>query len=214
MKFLNFLLKYSIVFLVTFGVTCLLGLGVASYYVINHLQAAPKNSDHNLTAVLKIGEGYIQELDAFDAIYKGLQDKQMPPLCSTLCNPVSISQNQLIDERTPYLASYYQTNGTKSFKDPLFRFKLEQMSLVSKTIPGSLREVVIDILKDDSHQNKLLLALRLEKSILGTLPSWPERLQSYREGSNRLTLVRAWIKACQIGGNSKKISQDCRTEFP
>lgn len=214
MKLLNFLLKYSILFLVTLGVTGLLGLGVVSYYVINHLQAATKNSDHNLAAVLKIGEGYIQELDAFDSIYKSVQDKQMPPFCATLCNPVALSQNQLIEERTSYLASYYQTNGAKSFKDPLFRFKLEQMSLISKTIPGSLREVVVDILKDDSHQNKLLLALRLEKSILGTLPSLPERFQSYREGSNRLTLVRAWMKACQVGRNSKKISQDCSTEFP
>ena len=214
MKLLNFLLKYSIVFLVTLGVTCLLGLGVASYYIIDHLQGAPKKSDHNLAAVLKIGEGYIQELNAFDSIYQSLQDKQMPPFCATLCNPVAISQNQLIEERTPYLASYYKANGAKSFKDPFFRFKLEQMSLVSKVIPGSLREVVVDILKDDSHHNKLLLALRLEKSILVTLPSLPERLQSYREGSNRLTLVRAWMKACQVGGNSKKISQDCRTEFP
>lgn len=214
MKLLNFLLKYSIIFLITLGVTGLLGGGVASYYVINHLQAAPKNADHNLAAFLKIGEGYIQELDAFDSIFKSLEDKQIPPLCTTLCNPVAISQNQLIEERTPYLASYYQTNGAKSFRDPLFRFKLEQMSLVSRTIPVSLREVVVDILKEDSHQNKLLLALRLEKSILGTLPSLPERLQSYREGSNRLTLVRAWMKACQVGGNSKKIVQDCHTEFP
>ncbi|MFM6930207.1 MAG: hypothetical protein ACKOX6_17175 [Bdellovibrio sp.] len=214
MKALRFLLKYSVLFLVTFGVTCLLSLGVASYYVVNHIQSAPRNSDYNLTAVLKIGEGYIQELNTFDSIYKGLQDKKMPPFCTTLCGPAAISQSQLIQERTPYLASYYQTNGTKSFKDPLFRFKLEQMLLISKTIPDSLREVVMDILKQNSEQNKLLLALRLEKSILSTLPSWPERLQSYREGSNRLTLVRAWMKACQARGTPQKISQECRTEFP
>lgn len=214
MKFLRFLVKYSILFIVTFCVTGLLGLGIASYYVINHLQAAPKTSDHNLTAVLKIGEGYIQELEKFDSMYKDLQSKQMPPLCSTICNPVAISQNQLIEERTPYLESYYKNNGAKSFKDPLFRFKLEQMSLVSKVVPIPLREVMTDILKDHAEQNKIMLALRLESSVLSTLPSWPDRLHTYREESNRLTLVRAWIKACQMGGNIKKISQECRTEFP
>jgi hypothetical protein len=214
MKLFRFLVKYSILFIVTFCVTGLLGLGLASYYVISHLQEAPKNSDHNLAAVLKIGEGYIQELNTFDSMYKGFQNKQMPPLCSTICNPVAINQSQLIEERTPYLESYYKNNGAKSFKDPLFRFKLEQMSLVSKVVPMPLREVVTDILKDHSEQNKILLALRLETSVLSTLPSLSERLQIYREESNRLTLVRAWMKACQVSGNIKKISQECRTEFP
>ncbi|MGE5085037.1 MAG: hypothetical protein ACM3MG_01970 [Bacillota bacterium] len=214
MKICRFLLKHSILFILTLAVTGFVFLGIVSFFAVDQLQSAPKNSEHNLNAVLKIGKSYLSELSTFDSLHQTLEHKQMPPVCSTLCNPVVINQGQLITERTPYLESYYKVNGTNSFKDPLFRFKLEQMSAVSKAIPTDLREVFTDILEENPKQSKLQLALRLEAAILTALPSLPQHYETFREESNRLTLVRAWMKACRVGGNAKKISQECRTEFP
>ncbi|MBO9665759.1 MAG: hypothetical protein J7501_02980 [Bdellovibrio sp.] len=206
------MLKYFAIFLLTLCVTGLGALSVASYYGISQLhEQMPK--DHNLGAVAKISEGYLKELETFDSLFAQVQGKKMPALCSTICNPVGLDQEELINGKTDYLESYYKETGNKAFKDPLFRFKLEQMSLVSRTLPPSVRSVVNDILKEEGRdqRNKLWLAVRLETSVLMSLPGLSSRLQTFKEHSEQLEQLRTMIKACHTGTSPKKISSQCES---
>ncbi|WP_413575797.1 hypothetical protein ACLVWU_15625 [Bdellovibrio sp. HCB290] len=213
-KYLRFWLKYSAIFLSTFCLTVFIAIGIVAYLGIDHFhQQAP--NDPNLNEVAKISEGYLEEIGTFEELFAQIQGKKLPPFCSTICNPVGLDQDELINGKTDYLVSYYKESGNRALKDPLFRFKLEQMSLVSRTLPSSMRTVMNDILKEDGREtkSKVWLALRLETAILVNLPSLPSRLNSFKEQTEQLEHFRTLIRACHTGGNPKKISSQCEARL-
>ncbi|UYL09087.1 hypothetical protein B9G69_000665 [Bdellovibrio sp. SKB1291214] len=214
MKLFKFLAKYTLIFAVVSIVTVFTAIGGATYYVLNHIHEENENN-HNLHEVMKIGEGYIDELQSFEGLQKMLQNKKMPPFCKTICNPSSLNQDMLLTERTQYLTQFYKATGPQALQDPLFRFKLEQMGSVAKAVPDSVRGVIKDVLDKDGikSKNKVLLALKVETTLLTELPTLSERLESFKADSERLDLARTWIKACQSGANSKKIMTECQAEF-
>jgi hypothetical protein len=214
MKILKFVAKYTLIFAVVSIVTVFAAVGGATYYVLNHIHEENENN-HNLHEVMKIGESYIDELQSFEGLQKMLQNKKMPPFCKTICNPSSLNQDMLLNERTPYLTQFYKASGTQALQDPMFRFKLEQMGSVSKAVPDSVRGLLKDVLNKDAtnSKNKVLLALQVETALLTELPTLSDRLESFKTDSDRLNLARTWIKACQSGANSKKIMTECQAEF-
>ncbi|MEK2687450.1 hypothetical protein [Bdellovibrio sp. GT3] len=213
-KHVRFGLKYSAIFIFTFILTGFLGLGAAAYIGIRHFhKEAP--TDPNMNEVAKISEGYLAEIGTFEGLFAQIQGKKMPPLCSTICNPVGLDEDELINGKTDYLVSYYKETGNRAFKDPLFRFKLEQMSLVSRTLPPSMRSVMNDILKEEGRESKskVWLALRLETTLLANLPSLSTRLNSFKEQTEQLEQFRSLIKACHTGTSPKKVSSQCESSL-
>ncbi len=214
MKVCKIIAKHLLLFAVISTITLFLAVGGVTYYVLNHIH--DENDDnHNLHEVMKIGEGYVEELESFAGLEKVLQNKTMPPFCKTICNPTSISPELLLNERTPYLTEFYNSTGTKALQDPMFRFKIWQMNSVSRAIPVPVREILKDVLNKEAlaSKNKVLLALQVETVLLTNLPSIQSRLDAYKADSERQNLARNWIKACQMGGNSKKIIAECEAEF-
>ncbi|WP_413585261.1 hypothetical protein [Bdellovibrio sp. HCB274] len=214
MKVLKVAAKYTAIFIAVSIVTTLTAVGGVTYYVLNNLHEEQKQN-HNLQEVMKIGEGYVLELESFNSLKQILENKNMPPFCKTLCNPSELDQDQLINERTAYLTTFYKTAGNRALKDPRFRFKLWQMSVASKVVPDSVRDLLKDILNKDtlSNKNKVLLTLQVESTLLTQLPTISQRLESFKAENDRLELARSWIKACQNGANAKKIISDCEAEF-
>lgn len=214
MKIVKVIAKHLLVFAIIAVVTVFAAVGGATYYVLNHIHAETEQNQ-NLKEVMKIGEGYVLELESFANLQRMLQNKKMPPFCKTICNPSSISQELLLNERTPYLTEFYKESGARALQDPMFRFKLEQMDSVSKAVPESLRALLKDALNKNTlaAKNKALFALQVEAALLANLPSFPDRLESFKADSQRLNLARTWIKACQMGANTKKIMADCEAEF-
>jgi hypothetical protein len=214
MKFFKVIAKHLLLFAFISITTLFVAVGAVTYYVLNHIHDESDNN-HNLHEVMKIGESYVAELDSFAGLEKVLQNKTMPPFCKTLCNPSSISQEMLLNQRTPYLTEFYNATGSKAFQDPMFRFKIWQMNSVSRAVPVSVREILKDVLNKETltTKNKVLLALQVETVLLTNLPSMPSRMDAFLADSERQNQARTWIKACQMGGNSKKIMAECEAEF-
>ncbi|WP_413558596.1 hypothetical protein [Bdellovibrio sp. HCB209] len=214
MKVFKFIAKYALIFIVVSVITVLAAIGGVAYYALNNLHTEAK-TNQNLVDVMKIGENYVAELESFENLQRQLQNKKMPPFCKTLCNPTELDQDALLNERTPYLTQFYKASGHRALQDPMFRFKLEQMSSVSRAVPPSVRDLMKDILNPQTFesQNKALLAIKVETALLMNLPSAQSRLDSFKSDNDKLSMARDWIKACQKGANSKKITADCEAEF-
>lgn len=176
----------------------------------------PEAPNPNLKELTRIGYSYDAEFAIFDKLTEEVSQKSLPEICSTLCNPSYMDRERLSTERSAYLASYYKQEGTRALQDPVFRMKLEEIGFLSRLFPPSLRFVLkqIDLAnKQKKEVDKFGLAVHLEFAVLKEISRMTAHLDSMKQDTEKLKLLREFARSCERGTPRKKIIADCQSQI-
>lgn len=202
--------KYVLIFLAVCLITFLGGSTVISYYTVQTLTQVASNqteSEPNLSAVLKLTGTYLADLQSYEAFVQNINGQNWPAFCSVICNPSSFDKNRYLEERTPYLVSFYNQQKKQATYDPHFRIKIAQMEFLRTAIPSSLRGVLNDILIPQPSTSHTMLSLRLETAILKELPSANSLYTETKSQLRKLNELREIANSCSRGKPKDLIAQ-------
>lgn len=220
MKTLLKIFRYFGFFLLGVIVCALVGSTAISYWTIQELshvaqETSANSTQANLREVLHIGASYAKEFEIFDRLHAEVRQKNLPEICSTLCNPVNISRERLSTERSSYLASYFKQQGGQALKDPLFRLRLEEISFLSRRFPEPLRGLVLEITEPSknphSQSSTLAKALQLEWTLVKTAIDTSLEWELLRQDLARLGQLRDLQKSCAKGLPPSRILKECKS---
>ncbi|KHD89813.1 MAG: hypothetical protein OM95_01750 [Bdellovibrio sp. ArHS] len=195
---------------------------VAKATMLPNLPLAPgeKGTDQevnpNLRELTHIGHTYVHELNLFDELAATLAQKNLPEICSVLCNPTFMDRELLTNERTNYLVRFYQQEGARAHSDPVFRMKLEEIGILSELFPVSFRKVLVQIheAKAESTTDKLALAVQLQTAVVREISSLNDRIDDAKRGNERLKILRELTRSCEKGLKSRKqVVSECHSEL-
>ncbi|KYG63393.1 hypothetical protein AZI85_05005 [Bdellovibrio bacteriovorus] len=246
MRFVKRLLKYVLFFVLGAITCALLSVTALSYLAIDQLSKATrpeplksskkmpvakatmmptlpldgegKNTDvnPNLRELTHIGHNYVTELNLFDELASSIAQKNMPEICSVLCNPSYMDRERLTNERTQYLVHYYKNEGARAFTDPIFRVKLEEVGLLSALFPVSFRNVLsqIEAANAETTTQKLALAVQLQTAVLKEATSFSDRIETAKQDNEKLKILRELTRSCERGLKSRKqVISECHSEL-
>lgn len=202
--------KYLLIFIAVCLITFLGGSTVISYFTVQTLTQVASNqteSEPNLSAVLKLTGTYLADLQSYEAFVKDINGNNWPAFCSVICNPSSFDKNRYLQERTPYLVSFYNQQKKQATYDPHFRMKIAQMEFLRTAIPKSLRGVLNDILIPQQPASPTMLSLRLEGAVLSHLPSATSLYQETKTQLRKLNELREIANSCSQGKRKELIAQ-------
>lgn len=169
----------------------------------------------NLRELTRMAKTYSQEFNTFDQLLANIDSKEQPALCSTLCNPVSLSKDRLQADGAKYLLAYYKEQGPRALQDPLFRIVVKETRLLTDVFSADLRQIFGHIQRPDlSVTDKLMLAIQLEAAAISKARhfalTWDE---TKKQIQNRKPL-REIYKACQMGLRPKKqVLAECESQI-
>ncbi|WP_373998944.1 hypothetical protein [Bdellovibrio bacteriovorus] len=246
MRFVKRLLKYVLFFVLGAITCALLSVTALSYLAIDQLSKATrpeplksskkmpvakatmmptlpldgesKNTDvnPNLRELTHIGHNYVAELNLFDELASSVAQKNMPEICSVLCNPSYMDRERLTNERTQYLVHYYKNEGSRAFTDPIFRVKLEEVGLLSALFPVSFRNVLsqIEAAHAETTTQKLALAVQLQSAVIKEATSFSDRIETAKQDNEKLKILRELTRSCERGLKSRKqVISECHSEL-
>lgn len=202
--------KYVLIFLAVCLITFLGGSTFISYYTVQTLTQVASNqteSEPNLSAVLKLTGTYLADLQSYEAFVQNINGQNWPAFCSVICNPSSFDKDRYLEERTPYLVSFYNQQKKQATFDPHFRIKIAQMEFLRTAIPSSIRGVLNDILIPQEAPSHTMLSLRLEGAILRQLPSATSLYTETKSQLRKLNELREIANSCSSGKRKDLIAQ-------
>ncbi|WP_374077831.1 hypothetical protein [Bdellovibrio bacteriovorus] len=176
----------------------------------------PEAPNPNLKELTRIGYNYDAEFAIFDKLAEDVSKRSLPEICTTLCNPSYLDRERLSTERSAYLASYYKQEGTRALQDPVFRMKLEEIGFLSRLFPPSLRFVLkqIDLAnRQNKEVDKFGLAVHLEFAVLKEISSITARMDSMKQDTEKLKLLREFMRSCEQGTPRKKVISECHSQI-
>lgn len=222
MKFLKAVLKYIGYSLLGVVVSTLVGATIISYLAVEHLadtktpppsQIPAEVPNHNLREVTRLTKTYIAEVEEYEKLMAQLSKQTVPEFCSTLCNPSGLDREMLREQRTHYLAKYYQQQGPSVLKDPLFRLKLEEMQFISKAFPESVRDLIEGITDSANEKNRVqafLEVLKFEATLVTEANRYRTTYQSLLLEDKKLKELRRIVNSCNSGSSLKTLREECR----
>jgi hypothetical protein len=245
MRYLRSFVKYLLIFILGVVVAAFVSLTAVSYYGVEHLtQAKPieKKSEKkpekrhdkkktvvvdedvppedtlinsNILDVLRLGDQYTSELNGFDELQSKIAAHKSPPLCDVICNPSNFDRDRMLEERTPYLKSFYQENGERALKDPYFQLKLREIGFLSDIFPSSFRRIWMDVEQKRNEpltvSQKISWSLRFEFAALKEASRLRDRWEDLKKESDRIQAFRDLIQSCQKGLRpAKDLRSDCQ----
>lgn len=228
MKFLKSLLKYLGFYVLGVTVSSLVVFTALSYFAVDQLSKAfddkpvdAKNAhlldqplNPNIKEIILIGRTYVDELDLFDSLYAQIKAKNPPALCEVLCKPISIDQEKLAQERTPYLLAYFKQNQTLALQDPLFRQRVEEIGFLSELFPSSLRSILREVAATrkaiHDRPSKISLAFKLQWHLLKEISGFYLRWGELKQKTTQLKKHRELLQSCALGSPAKKVLADCQ----
>lgn len=213
MKFIFTTVKYITFFLLG-ALTCfVLGTSAVSYIAIEEIATS---ENPNIKDLSRIAGSYVEELNKFDALTADLSGKNIPAICSTLCNASFMDKHRLREERTHYLVAYYKQQGPRALQDPAFLLTLDEIGFISRLFPRSLRDLLLEIeqLKQSPNESqKILLALKAETAALTEIASLGFDLDELKKSSQRLKSLRELSRSCQRGMPRKQVISECNSQM-
>ncbi len=99
-------------------------------------------SNPNFKEAVRIGARSVDVFTQFDEFLQKVSALPLPDLCSTICNPSHLSKDRLGSDGVAYLNEYSQSEGKRSFNDPMFRLRYEEIKFYTGLVPASIREVI------------------------------------------------------------------------
>ena len=216
MRQLHVTAKYLIIFLFVCFVTVLGGAVYLSYHTVQKLTQVATNqieSEPNLSAVLKLTSSYLEDVRQYEEFLKTLGPDKWPSFCSVICNPSNFNRERYVNERTPYLISYYMQQKKLAAQDPVFRMKIAQLDFLRETLPSSLRNVMRDILLPQPQHSIASLSFRLDGAMMTILPFAQSRYNDAKARLEILNQVRDVASSCGKATKSEAIER-CETLVP
>ncbi|MFS4459178.1 hypothetical protein [Bdellovibrio sp. HCB2-146] len=216
MRHLHVTAKYLIIFLLVCFVTVLGGVVYLSYHTVQKLtQVATDQSESepNLSAVLKLTGSYLEDIRQYEEFLTTLGSDKWPSFCSVICNPSHFNRERYVNERTPYLVSYYRQQKKQAAADPVFRMKIAQLDFLRETVPSSLRNVMRDILVPQSQHSIASLSFRLDGAMMTVLPFAQSRYNQAKARLEILNQVREIASSCGKAPK-KEVIERCEVLVP
>ncbi|MEN0058731.1 MAG: hypothetical protein AAGB31_07840 [Bdellovibrio sp.] len=171
------------------ALVCLfLGGWALSFYAVDFIHQAalptpPPSVNVNLHEITLLSLEYIKELNAADELEKQVSQLNPPPLQDIICHKKTVATpsaaeasdasdsevSEVAVPRTYHLEKYFKQAGASAARDPWFLLRLEEVKLLSRIFPSSMRELFQETAHFSSSPQTVIsqavLALRLQITI-------------------------------------------------